>query len=132
MSHTAAFHHFGTSPKNVQWSWSARNEETKTVVVRLWQHEFEKKDGKLVYKAGKLEPGEKARLGHKELLENLRWAVDHADGRVSVIIAIAKDKMAKKKSIADSFASKMQLRVTHVDEATGKFEFEAEGLSPPT
>src|SRR5215213_6882171 len=48
-THTAAFAHFGTKPRNVQWSWSARNEATKTVVVTLWQDEFVKKDGRLTY-----------------------------------------------------------------------------------
>jgi hypothetical protein len=74
-THTQCFAHFGTSPRNVNWSWSARN------------------------------------------------------GKVSVIIAIAKDKAARPRSIAECFPSKMQLKVTHCDPSDGSFGFEAEGLS---
>jgi hypothetical protein len=49
MTHTAAFAHFGTRPRNVQWSWSARSEDGATVVATFWQDLFERKDGRLVY-----------------------------------------------------------------------------------
>lgn len=58
-------------------------------------------------------------------MENLRWAVDHCDGWVKVIIAIAKDKLASPRSISECFPSKMELRVLHLDETTGAFTFEA-------
>jgi hypothetical protein len=58
-------------------------------------------------------------------MENLRWALDHCDGWVRVIIAIAKNKNAHPRSISECFPSKMQLRVTHLDQTTGAFAFEA-------
>jgi hypothetical protein len=63
-------------------------------------------------------------------MDNLQWALANANGKVSVIIAIAKDKAAKPRSIAECFPSKMQLRVTHCDPSDGSFGFEAEGLGP--
>ncbi|MER8531211.1 hypothetical protein NKH61_09010 [Mesorhizobium sp. M1005] len=125
LNHTQCFDHFGTKPRNVQWSWSARNEVTKTVVVTLWQHEFTWVDGQPSYERSWLDPTKKVRPGHNELMENLRWAIDNCDRRVSVIIAIAKDKLAVKKSIAECFASKMVLNVTKLDEASGAFRLEA-------
>lgn len=130
LSHTACFAHFGTTPRNVNWSWSARNEDTKTVVVTLWQDEFVKRDGKLVYERGPAwEEGERRRLGHTELMGNLRFALDHCGGKVKVIIAIAKDKRASPRSIAECFPSKMELRVSHLNESTGAFAFEDVGLA---
>jgi hypothetical protein len=126
LSHTACFAHFGTAPRNVQWSWSARNEATRTVVVTLWQDEFKRVDGKLSYERGPAWiEGSRRRPGHSELMENLRWALDHCDGWVRVIIAIAKNKNAHPRSISECFPSKMQLRVTHLDQTTGAFAFEA-------
>jgi hypothetical protein len=48
-THTACFQSFGTEPKNVQYSWSARSADGKTVVVTLWQDLFARKDGHLTY-----------------------------------------------------------------------------------
>lgn len=121
MSHTACFAHFGTVPKNVQWSWSARNEQTKTVVVTLWQHEFVKG----VYERGPLDPSKRIRNGHVELMENLRWALNHCSGRVHVIIAIAKDRKAETKKIEECAPTKMEVYVTHLDEGSGSFRLEA-------
>lgn len=130
LTHTACFAHFGAKPRNVQWSWSARNEETKTVVVTLWQDEFKNVDGKMIYErsAAWIE-GDRKRPGHTELMENLRWAVDNCAGWVNVIIAIAKDKHARPRSIAECFPWKMKLRVTHLNEQTGAFGFEAPELA---
>ncbi|MEW9837990.1 hypothetical protein [Mesorhizobium marinum] len=124
-THTEAFAHFGTMPTNVQWSWSARNEAEKTVVVTLWQDEFKRIDGKIVYERGPIWQEAKRRPGHNELMRNLRWALENCDGWAKVIVAKAKDKNARPRSIAECFPSKMQVQVTHLDEATGEFSLEA-------
>ncbi|MER9225791.1 hypothetical protein NKI39_09050 [Mesorhizobium sp. M0664] len=128
-THTAAFAHFGTAPVNVQWSWSARNEGTKTVAVTLWQDEFKKSPGgRLVYERGPIWADSKTSRGHYELMENLRWALDHCDGWVKVIIAVAKDKNAKPRSIKECAPTKMQVKVMQLDEGSGEFSLEAFGL----
>ncbi|RWM10440.1 hypothetical protein [Mesorhizobium sp.] len=123
-SHTECFEHFGTSPKNTYWSWSARNEETKTVVVTLWQHEFIWVDKRPAYERTWLDPNRKVRPGHNELMTNLRWAVDNCDGVVNVIVAIAKDTSAKTKAIKECFPSKIVMKVAALDESTGAFRLE--------
>lgn len=124
LNHTECFQHFGTKPKNTYWSWSARNEGTKTVVVTLWQHEFAWVDKKPTYERSWLDPERNVKPGHTELMENLRWAIDHAGGRVKVIIAMAKDTLAPTKEIKECFPSKIEMRVTALDEATGAFRLE--------
>ncbi|RWQ42241.1 MAG: hypothetical protein EOS21_09555 [Mesorhizobium sp.] len=125
-NHSECFAHFGTKPKNVYWSWSARNEATKTVAVTLWQHEFVWVDRNPIYERSWLDPEARVRPGHNELMDNLRWAIDHADGRISVIIAMAKDKLAKTREIAECFPSKIVMKVTALDEATGSFRLEGQ------
>lgn len=110
----------------MQWSWSARNEDTKTVVVTLWQDEFKRLDNRLVYERGPAwVEGVRRRPGHTELMENLRWAIDHCDGYLKVIVAIAKDKNAIPRSISECFPSKIQLRVARLNETTGEFALES-------
>ncbi|ESZ05409.1 MULTISPECIES: hypothetical protein [unclassified Mesorhizobium] len=123
-THTECFEHFGTAPRNTYWSWSARNENTKTVAVTLWQHEFVWKGKQPSFERPSLDLEQKVRPGHNELMTNLRWAIDHANGEVQVIIAIAKDKMAQPKTIKECFPSKMVMRVTALDEGTGAFRLE--------
>ena len=126
ITHTAAFAAFGTTPRNVNWSWSARNENTKTVVVTLWQDEFVyratasgKKEAR--YAATRVWDAARKSNGMKEMFDNLQWALDNCDGVVRVIIAIAKDISARPRSIAECFPSALRLRVTSVDVKAASF-----------
>jgi hypothetical protein len=125
-THTACFEHFGTKPRNVNWSWSARNEETKTVAVTLWRHEFDKADdGTLIYERGPVDTTQRVRPGHTELMGNLRYAIDHCDGIVKIIIAVAKDPTAGTKQIASCGPTNMKVSVAELDEAAGSFKLVA-------
>ena len=127
ISHTEAFAHFGTKARNVQWSWSARSEDGKTVVGTLWQDQFERKDGRLVYSRPGLDSVEaNGNLGFKEWKENLIWAQDHCEGRIHVIVAIAKDPKAHPRSIKECFPSAMVMRLKELDRETGAFVGEIE------
>ena len=118
-THTQAFAHFGTKPKNVQWSWSARNATTKIVVVTLWQDLF-KTRGVYDWPAG---VGQGS-LGFAELMDNLAWAQTHCGGRFHVISAIAKDPAVEPRSIKECFPTGMIMRLTHLDTTTGAFSAE--------
>jgi len=109
----------------VQWSWSARNEETGAVAVTLWRDEFKRAGEGLLYERGPLDPDARVRPGHTELMGNLRWALDNADGRVRVIVAVAEDAAAKPRKIADCAPTEMLAYVRTLDEATGAFSIEA-------
>jgi hypothetical protein len=127
-THTEAFAHFGTKPRNVQWSWSARSDDGKTVVATLWQDEFSRKEGRLVYERTDVPDNVRRRPGHSELMENFAWAQTHCDGRFKVISAKAKDPNADPRSIDECFPTKMTMKLLHFDPATGAFLAEAEGL----
>lgn len=120
-THTSAFAAFGTKPRNIQWSWSARNEDTKTVVVTLWQDEFSKG---MTYERPAAHRQVRSRHGFPEMMSNMRWALDHADGLVRVIIAIARDTTESPRSIKECFPSPLIMRVVELDEETGAFRLE--------
>lgn len=50
-THTTPFQHFGTSPRNVQRSLSARSVDGETVVVTLWQDQFKRRGNRLTYES---------------------------------------------------------------------------------
>lgn len=129
MTHTEAFAHFGTTPRNVRWSWSARNEDTKTVVGTLWQDQFERRDGRLVYAKPGRDPAAPKTPAYNERIENLAWARDHCGGCFHVIIAKAKDVKAVTRSIEECFPAKMVMRLTRFDPETGEFVAEVESSS---
>lgn len=121
-SHTAAFEHFGTTPRNAQWSWSARNEATKTVVVTLWQDEFRRENDRLIYsRPHGAALALASSLGHREMIDNLTWARDNCDGALKVIIAHAKDRTSIPRSIAECHPSKMKVRILELDDMTCAF-----------
>ena len=126
MSHTACFEHFGTSPTNVNWSWSARNDDTKTVVVTLWRDEFAKGEvGELVYERGRVDPAKSKKPGHRELMRNLRFALDECNGELKVIIAVAVDPKADPRKIKECKPTNMKAKVVGLDEASGSFRIVA-------
>jgi hypothetical protein len=129
-THTEAFESFGVTPRNVRWSWSARNVDNKIVVGTLWQDRFKRVNGKLVYEGVAIDPATppQKRLAFDEWKENLIWAQDNCEGRIHVIIAIAKDVTAAPRSIKECNPSKMVVKLAYLDRETGAFIAEAEGL----
>ena len=120
-THSEAFAAFGTKPRNLRWSWSARSGGGKTVVATLWYDQFSRRNGRIVYAGDGFMPGDRKRPGFTEWVENLAWAQDHCDGRLCVIIAIAKAKGANPRSIQDCFPTKMVMRLAEFDRTTGAF-----------
>jgi len=91
---TEAYAFFGIKLRNFRTSWSGRNPDDGTVAVTLWQDEF--RDYGKIFRPGDIEDPD-ARLGSIELMENLRWAIDHCDSMVRVVVAAAKDLTAKQR-----------------------------------
>lgn len=121
MTLAESFAHFGATAANSRWSWSARNEKQRTVVLALWQDSFKVKNGQLSYEIDKSEarcelPGSKERRG------NLMWALENCGGLVKVVIVVPKDPKAKRRAIADSFPQKkLTMRIAAFDADSGKF-----------
>src|SRR5947208_1254566 len=130
-THTSAFAYFGTAPNNVQWSWSARSADGKTVVVTLWQDHIKGREGSTICGHDSFEPSVRKRPGFRELMKNLAWARDHCGGRFHVIVAIARDRNADPRSIAECFPSPIVMRITSLNIETGAYTAESVSSLPP-
>ena len=61
-------------------------------------------------------------LGNQERIDNLKWARDHCDGLMHVVIIEAVDKRAEPRRIARSFAHKrLLMKLVELNEETGEF-----------
>lgn len=121
-THTDAFGSFGVVPKNTYWSWSGRSPDGKTVVVTLWDHELGMLHGRYSVE-GKIDM---SKLGGRELFENLKWALDHCNGRVHVIRAFARDPGAEKLKIKDCEPASFTMKVAYLDLETGTYLLQIE------
>lgn len=125
----AAFEHFGTKQRNLRWSCSARSSDGKMVVVTLWKDRFETRDGRSVYeRCGFDSDASGFSLRERELMRNLEWVQGNCGGYFSVIVAIARDTSAPSRRIKECFPSKLIMRLTHLNAATGAFASEAEEI----
>lgn len=127
MTHTQAFAHFGTKPKNTYWSWSARNEQTNIVVCTLWQDQFSRANGRLTYSMPRQGPRVWRRTspGFNELMDNLAWALERCNGKLHVIIAIPEVSNGQIR-IRECFPSKLIMKLVHFDRDSGDFRAEAQ------
>jgi hypothetical protein len=125
-THSGAFAHFGASPRNIQWSWSAKSADGKTVVLTLWKDKITRRDGRVLYEWGVLPDQVRRRPGFSELMENLAWARDHCNGRFRVIIAKAKDERADPRSIEECYPVKWAMKLIEFDPIAGTFTAEQE------
>jgi len=119
----SAFAEYGAVSANPQWSWSARSPDGSTVVLTFWKDRLNFKTNPISYDDYKWEgyPIEK-RPGNSERKKNIRWALDHLDGIVRVVIARAVDTSAVPRRIAECYPQKnLFMRITDFDEETGEF-----------
>jgi hypothetical protein len=119
---TRAFEYFGTTPTNPRWSRSAQSADGNTVVFSLWQHKFKDRDGR-IYEDSMTHDDHH---GGRALRRHLKWAWENCDGRVRVIVNIAKDPTVHPHSIKECRPVEMIMRLTHFDLETGTFAAEAE------
>jgi hypothetical protein len=121
-----AFAFFGTRLTNNRWSWSARSADGGIVVATLWQDEFKGRVPHQTYSRPGYDPDDPDdRPGYVELLTNLQWALNHCSGKVNTVVAIAKDRNAKPRRIAECYPQpNLVMRVTHLDASTGAFTLE--------
>jgi hypothetical protein len=121
-THTAAFRSFNTEPRNRNWSWSARSEDT--VVVTLWQDEFAGPAGMMTYERGSHEGWHKG-TGSRFFFEDLAWALTNCGGIVRVIVALRDREAFPRVRMVECFPKKsLLMRVTLVDPETGAFRLE--------
>ena len=92
--------------------------------MTIWQDEIKHENGKVIFAARGKGQAEK-RLGALERILNLKWAQEHCDGRLRVVMVVAKDIKAIPREAIDWFPDeKLILKITELNETTGAFRAE--------
>ena len=118
-----AFRAYGAKGNNPRWSWSARTPDGQ-VVMTFWKDLIQRDGSHLSYsifgRADRLHW--KDNPGNSERIENLKWAKDHCEGLMRVVIVVAEDTNANPRSILESYPQKKWLmKLVEFDERTGEF-----------
>ena len=121
---TAAFAHFGAKAKNVRWGWSARSEDGATIVITVWDDEFDADDPAAVL----TEYGHKDlewwrnRQGNRDRIKNLAHAEDHCDGLFRIVVATAKVPTAIPRQATNFRPHPQVMKLFRLDRQSGEFE----------
>lgn len=123
MSLSASFAEFGAKGKNKRWSWSARSDDGKVVVITLWKDRLKTQNGTVVYDDIGIDTRAwRDRPGNKERIDNLRWARDNCGGMFKAVITIAEDINAQPRAIRECFPQRnLNMKLTDFVEETGEF-----------
>jgi hypothetical protein len=121
------FTHFGAICASSRFSKSAITQDGQIVVVAMWEDEVQRDGDRIIYQPRyrpKLRG--KSRRAESELLANLKWARDHCDGLVRVVILTAEDIKAEPRKIMYCYADdSLVMRITEVDCRTRTFRAES-------
>ena len=119
-THEKAFAYFNVTPRNNQWSWSGRNEETQTVVLTIWQDGWRREGNKFVYER-RHDAGGTSKPGFKFFVDDMQWALEHCDGVFNVIMARAEDVHAVPRKIAECWPrdKNLRMKIREFDPAIG-------------
>ena len=112
MNHRECFEYFECTPTNIRWSWTAKNVRTKTVVLTCWADGF----ANGVYRRIHTTSGH----GYKELIRDIRYAQEHCDGILHVIMAKAKNPHEHPRKIEWCEPRDMQMKIISFNETTGE------------
>ena len=122
-----AFAYFGVSLNNDRWSWSGKTPDGKTVVLQLWKDFLNYKTQPKsydVFNDHRL-PTWIDKPGNTERKDDIKWAIEHCDGKFRVVIGVAKDVNSETRETAEAYAQRnMIMKIVKFDERTGEFRAE--------
>ena len=118
-----AFAHFGAKATNSRWGWSARSADGATVVLTVWDDEFDPdKPGATIDMFGHKNRGRwSTALGNRDRIKNLTHARENCGGLFHIVVATAKDVNASPRSTLRIRPHPRVMRLTKLDEVTGQF-----------
>ena len=92
----------------------------------MWDDEFESEVGRTIYQS-RYRPnlkGNPMRVS-KQWMANLRWARDHCDSLVRVVVLRAEDVKASPRAVKSCYPDdSLLMRIVHLDNKTGAFRAE--------
>jgi hypothetical protein len=117
-----AYRYFGTRPKNVYRSLSAKSADGRAVAITLWNDKFNGPPGLMIYELSCW--GDWHRGNCQAFFEDLEHAITHCGGIVFVVL-VARDRTALQVRSVDCYPAKnWAMRITHLDSASGTFRLE--------
>jgi hypothetical protein len=123
----ACFAHFGVVASHRHFSLSAVSSDGRTVVVAMWEDEFERDGDRIIYQS-RYRPIFKGKLRRisNQWIANLKWACRHCDCLVRVVIIQADDVQANPRTIKFCYPDdSLIMRITRLDIETGVFRAES-------
>jgi len=123
----ACFAHFGVVASHRHFSLSALSSDGKTIVLAMWEDEFEHQGNRIIYQSRyrAIFKGKLQRIS-TQLIANLKWAFRRPDCLVRVVIIQADDVLANPRTIKFCYPDdSLIMRVTHLDIETGTFRAES-------
>jgi hypothetical protein len=123
LTRSKAYRFFGTRPKNVYRSLSARSEDGCSVAITLWRDQLRGPPGHMVYEL--LNWGDWHRGNCRSFFKDLEHAVDNCGGIVFIVLVVRDLTNVAQVRTADCYPVKnWAMRITHLDSATGSFRLE--------
>jgi hypothetical protein len=116
-THRECFNHFGVSPRNVQWSWSAR--DGSKVVHTLWADGFRRSGDSTIYEKLHKPPEGSSSAAYNELCENMLYALEHCGGMLNVIMARVKNPTVWPLKIASCWPVDWKMKIREWNPDTG-------------
>jgi hypothetical protein len=121
------FTHFGAVCASSRFSRSAITQDGQTVVVTMWEDEVRREGDRIVYES-RYRPilKGKSRRADTELIANLKWARDHCNGFVRVVVLTAEDVTADQRKIRYCYPDdSLIMRITEFDPESRTFRAES-------
>lgn len=121
------FTHFGAVCASTRFSRSAVTQDGQTVVVTMWEDEVRREGDRVIYES-RYRPTlkGKSRRADTELIANLKWARDHCDGFVRVVVLTAEDVTADPRKIRYCYPDdSLIMRITQFDPESRMFRAES-------
>lgn len=122
------FDFYNAKPRNTRWSWSAKSEDGKTVVLALWKDLFVGDDNEVVYDCFN-EPTIsywQHQPGNAERIYNIQHAINSCDGQIRIVALFAVDPTAVPRKIKNAVVwGDLTMRITKFCPETGEFRAEA-------
>jgi hypothetical protein len=121
MTRKEAFSTFGVTLRNERNAWSGRNYELGRVVVTAWTDYFNHFAPELLYSFQPRRPLAK-KAGRTWLVDDLKYAIEHCDGIVHVVLCEAKDTNTTPREIRQCAAQlHMVMKIVEFDPTTANW-----------
>jgi hypothetical protein len=99
----------------------------RRLVVTMWEDEIERENDKVTYQSRYLllTQGQSSRV-RKKWTANMKWARDHCDSLVRVVVLVAQNPQSKPKKFHSCYPHEtLVMRIMHFDVITGAFRAES-------